>query len=292
VNANVNHRVVIVTGMSGAGKSSALKALEDLGYEAVDNLPLSLLPALVSGAPEDLPIAVGVDSRTREFSAERFTAMLEEVGQLAHVTPHLLFLDCDDEALMRRFTETRRRHPLADDRPVSVGIEMERSLMAPVLARADRVIDTSSMIVTDFRKAMQQRFQIAGRMPMRIFIQSFSYRNGLPRDADLVFDVRFLRNPHYVEALRPGTGKDPAVQDHIRGDQGFSEFWARLTGFLELLAPRFEEEGKSYLTIAVGCTGGRHRSVFVAESLAEWFAARGTGAELRHRELKEEGDNR
>ena len=283
------HRFVIVTGMSGAGKSSALKVLEDLGYEAVDNLPLSLLPALVSGAPERLPIAVGIDCRTRDFDSDAFTTMLERLGEVAHVTAHLLYLDCDDEALMRRYTETRRRHPLADDRPVSVGIEMERRLMAPVRARADTVIDTSTMIVTDFRKVMQQRFAIADVAAMQVFIQSFSYRNGLPRDADLVFDVRFLRNPHYDPALQPGTGREAAVQDYVRSDPGFDAFWARLTGLLELLAPRFEEEGKSYLTVAVVCTGGRHRSVFVAEALAEWFAARGIAAQLRHRELGEQG---
>tara|TARA_R110000787_G_scaffold16622_22_gene50724 strand:- start:61148 stop:62026 length:879 start_codon:yes stop_codon:yes gene_type:complete len=287
-----SRRIVIVTGMSGAGKSSALKVLEDLGYEAVDNLPLSLLPALIGGAAADQQVAVGVDIRTREFAADAFAGMLDELGQLAGEPPHLLYLDCETDALMRRFTETRRRHPLADDRPVSVGIDLERQRLAPVRERADTVIDTSTMIVSDFRKTMQQRFSLAGKPAMRVFLQSFSYRNGLPRDADLVFDVRFLRNPHYDPVLRPGTGQDQAVQDFIRTDPGFDDFWTRLTGLLELLAPRFEEEGKSYLTVAVGCTGGQHRSVFLAEALAGWFAERGVTAELRHRELNQQGGNK
>ena len=257
-----SRRIVIVTGMSGAGKSSALKVLEDLGYEAVDNLPLSLLPALIGGAAADQQVAVGVDIRTREFAADAFAGMLDELGQLA------------------------------GDRPVSVGIDLERQRLAPVRERADTVIDTSTMIVSDFRKTMQQRFSLAGKPAMRVFLQSFSYRNGLPRDADLVFDVRFLRNPHYDPVLRPGTGQDQAVQDFIRTDPGFDDFWTRLTGLLELLAPRFEEEGKSYLTVAVGCTGGQHRSVFLAEALAGWFAERGVTAELRHRELNQQGGNK
>ncbi len=282
--------VLLVTGVSGAGKSSALKALEDLGYEAVDNLPVSLIGRLVTPGDFPRPIAVGVDIRTRDFDAQGFLAELDRLSEGAGVAVRLLFMDCDDPVLVRRYAETRRRHPLADDRPVSDGLKRERAMMASVLARADLRIDTSEMAPADLKRALQGHFRIEGGSDLALFVTSFSYRLGLPRDADLVFDVRFLNNPHYDRALRPLTGLDPAVGRFIAADSKFKPFFANLTRLLEPLLAAYAAEGKSYLTIAVGCTGGRHRSVFVAERLANWLAGLGRAARLGHRDLDKSGN--
>ncbi|MBI5162443.1 MAG: RNase adapter RapZ [Magnetospirillum sp.] len=281
---------VIVTGMSGAGKTLALKALEDLGYEAVDNLPLSLLSSLVRpGDVPTRPLALGIDIRTRDFGVEQFLAEIDRLTGEAHLDLKLLFLDCDDETLGRRFTETRRRHPLAADRPLADGIRHERALVSPLLSRADVVIDTSNLPPGDFKRKMAVHFGVEDNRGVLVFVTSFAYRNGLPREADLVFDARFLSNPHYVEALRPLTGRDPGVAAHVAADPVFDDFFASLTRLLNPLLPRFAAEGKSYLTIAIGCTGGRHRSVFVAEKLAAWLTAMGARVEVRHRELEQGG---
>jgi UPF0042 nucleotide-binding protein len=200
----------------------------------------------------------------------------------------LIFLDCEDEVLRRRFTETRRRHPLALDRPVTDGIARERRLLAALRDRADQVIDTSGLAIGDLRRLLQAGAAPTETAKLAVFVVSFAYRNGLPRDADLVFDVRFLRNPHYVPELKPRTGKDPEVRSYVEADPAFAPWFERLTQWLRPLLPRFEEEGKSYLTVAVGCTGGRHRSVTIAERLAAWFAAEGRRAELRHRDIESE----
>lgn len=282
-------RIIVVTGMSGAGRSTALKALEDMGYEAVDNLPLSLLPALVGpGAAAARPLrptALGIDVRTRDFGIDAFRAALAPLSSTDRVAPFVLFLDCDDELLGRRYTETRRRHPLAVDRPVMDGIRLDRQRVSPLRERADLVIDTSALTAADLRRLLRGHFALDAAPGVTVSVTSFSYRHGLPREADLVFDVRFLENPHYLPALRPLTGRDGAVGDYIRRDPGFAPFFDGLTRLLMPLLPRYEREGKSYLTIAVGCTGGKHRSVFVAESLADWLAARGVRVGLVHREL-------
>jgi UPF0042 nucleotide-binding protein len=285
-----NAPVLLVTGVSGAGKSSALKALEDLGYEAVDNLPVSLIGRLVTPGDFPQPIAVGVDIRTRDFDSQSFLAELDRLSGRTGVAVRLLFIDCDDEVLVRRYEETRRRHPLADDRPVSDGLKRERAMMASVLARADLRIDTSEMALADLKRTLQGHFGIEGGGDLALFVTSFSYRLGLPRDADLVFDVRFLRNPHYDRALRPLTGLDPAVGRFIAADKKFKPFFANLTRLLEPLLAAYAAEGKSYLTIAVGCTGGRHRSVFVAERLVRWLAGLGRSARLGHRDLDKSGN--
>lgn len=279
-------RVVIVTGMSGAGRTSALKALEDLGYEAVDNLPLSLFTQLVrADAIPERPLAIGIDIRTRDFGASGVEATITGLIQETPIDVKLLFLDADDETLARRFTETRRRHPLAIDRPLLDGIGHERALLAPLKKRADTVVDTSRLAIGEFRHLMETQFGLESRHRLVIFVTSFSYRQGLPREADLVFDARFLANPHYVPELRPLTGRDGAVAAYVGADPSFDDYFARLTALLAPLLPRFAAEGKSYLTIAVGCTGGRHRSVFVAERLAAWLEGQGEAVELRHREL-------
>ncbi len=281
-------RLVIVTGMSGAGRTSCLKILEDQGFEAIDNLPIPLIERFVrldQGLERDL--AIGLDSRTRAFAPDRLVAL---VAELARANPavdvSLLFFDCDDEALQQRFTETRRRHPLAADRPVQDGIAAERVLLRPLRTAATLVIDTTLLTLPELKRLLTGHFATPDKHPgLIVSCVSFAYRSGLPREADLVFDVRFLENPHYVPALKPLTGLDPTVQAHIEADPGFAAFAATLEALLLPLLPRFRAEGKSYLTIAVGCTGGQHRSVFVTERLANAFRAAGYEVSTTHREL-------
>ena len=278
--------LVLVTGMSGAGKSTALKTLEDSGYEAVDNIPISLIPRLVgaaSGTPEAL--AVDVDIRTRDFSTGAFDAEIGPLLDRPDLDVRILFIDCEDEPLRRRFTETRRRHPLAADRPLIDGIRHERTLVGWLRSRAHVDIDTTSLAVGDLRRMVANAFSLEGRSQLSVFVTSFSYKYGIPREADLVFDARFLANPHYEEELTQLSGLDAAVGAYIEGDTGFAPFIDGVTNVMLPLLPRFESEGKSYLTIAVGCTGGRHRSVFVAKCLADRLRAGGRTVHLRHRDL-------
>jgi len=277
--------MVLVTGVSGAGKSSALNALEDMGYEAIDNVPLSLLDRLVTPGGFSHPVAVGVDIRTRDFGAQAFLDLLAGLRKHPDVQVGVLFLDADDQVLGRRYAETRRRHPLAIDRPVADGILQERALLAPLQEQADVVMDTSDMSLGDLKAAVEAGFPVQADPGLPIFVTSFSYRRGVPRDADLVFDVRFLRNPHYDLALRPLSGLDAAVGAHVAGDTGFDDFFRHLTDLIGPLLPRYAAEGKSYLTIAFGCTGGRHRSVFLAERLGAWLNGRGEKVRVRHRDL-------
>lgn len=279
-------RVVVVTGMSGAGKTTALKAFEDIGFEAVDNLPLLLLGGLVGSGPEGLkrPIALGIDVRTRDFDVVRLRTMLESLRLEQHLGVSLVFLDADDEVLARRFTETRRRHPVGGDLPVPDGIAIERRLLADLRGSADLVLDTSRLPVTELKGVLEAQFAGFGSDGLSVFVTSFGFRNGVPREADLVFDVRFLRNPHYVPDLKPLTGLDERVGAYVAGDADFAGFFDNLTRLLGPLLPRYEEEGKSYLTIAIGCTGGKHRSVFIAEKLAKWLADDAHRVIVRHRD--------
>lgn len=283
--------IVLVTGLSGAGKSSALKLLEDIGYEAVDNLPLFLLSRLVVPVEGHMPntvdahpVAIGTDVRTRDFGIEAFLSETERLRSLGGFNLRKVFLDCDIDILCRRYTETRRRHPLAQDRPVRDGVERERELLAPLRDAADVVIDTSSMTLGELKQTLIRHFSIDRPTGPGIFVQSFSYRGGVPRDADLVFDVRFLRNPHYVAELQPLTGQDARVGAHIAADPEFDRFFANLLSLLRPLLPRYFAEGKSYLTLAIGCTGGRHRSVYVAEKLASALRSDGQAVTIRHRD--------
>ena len=283
--------VLLVTGISGAGKTSALKALEDMGFEALDNVPLSLIGSLVLPGQRSLgahglerPIAIGVDIRTRDFKVDTVLRELNELTGEDDVEVRVLFLDCDDEELARRFAVTRHRHPLAGDRPLQDGIDHERRLVSRLRDRADLAIDTTGLGPGDLKHLLQGHFGQTSP-GLSIFVTSFSYRRGLPREADLVFDVRFLANPHYDAELRPLTGQDGAVAAFIAGDPGFEAFFASLTALLMPLLPRYVAEGKSALTVAVGCTGGRHRSVFVAERLADWLAENDKRVSVRHRDL-------
>jgi UPF0042 nucleotide-binding protein len=286
-------RVVLITGMSGAGHSSALKAFEDLGYEAVDNLPLGLLRGLVvadaaDGKSLERPVAIGVDIRTRGFGVDSLLREVDRLRAQPDLEMILLYLDCDDEVLRLRYTETRRRHPLVPDRPVPDGIRHEREMLAPLRQRADIVIDTSGHTVGHLKRRIAAQFGVDRPPAMAIFVTSFAYRRGLPREADLVFDVRFLDNPHYHPALRPLSGRDELVGNFIATDRDFAAFFKALTDLLGPLLPRYQAEGKSYFTIAVGCTGGRHRSVFVAERLAAWLTDQGRRVSLNHRDLEDD----
>ena len=287
--------VVLVTGMSGAGKSTALKVLEDLGYEAIDNLPLYLLSRLLAPKDDGLSaaplgaVAVDVDIRTRDFDADAFLSEITPLAARDDLALKLLFLDCDDNVLRRRFTETRRRHPLASDRPVVDGIAHERRLMLRLRDNADLVIDSSHLTIPEFRQLMTQHFALDAGPEMAVSVTSFSYRRGLPRAADLVFDVRFLANPHYVDALRPHTGKDADIAAYIENDPAFAPFFDSLSRMLLDLLPHYAREGKSYLTVAIGCTGGRHRSVYVAERLSRELNSHGQMVSVQHRDLASQG---
>jgi len=286
---------VIVTGMSGAGRATALRALEDFGYVAVDNVPLPLLGDLMrstAGSPGELaaPIAFGIDTRTYGFDAHDLARRMQELRLRADLAPRLLYLDCDTETLQRRYTESRRPHPLAPDRPVADGIADERRMIGRLRDSADLVIDTSTLAPHQFKQVLLGHFALGAAAGMRIAVMSFSYRRGVPREADLVFDVRFLKNPHYVPELKPLTGLDEAVAAFIETDPDYRPFIDRLEGLIGPLLPRFDAEGKSYLTIAIGCTGGRHRSVAVAKRLADWLRKTGRSVSLSHRDTDARGE--
>ena len=277
-------KLVLVTGMSGAGKSVALKTLEDVGYEAIDNIPLVLLPAITKVGGDASDMAVGVDIRSRDYTKEGFDSVVRGLKLDKDIDLSIVFLDCDDEVLRRRFTETRRKHPLAQDRLVLDGIQSERRLIGHIKEMADYIVDTSETSSTDLRRLIAGHVSGAKRS-LATHVMSFSFRRGIPREADMVFDARFLKNPHYVYELNQLTGLDRAVGDYIQTDQGFAGFFDNLTNLVTPLLPRFLEEGKSYLTIAVGCTGGKHRSVFVAEKLAHYISEQGFEADVSHRDI-------
>ncbi|MDB5367755.1 MAG: nucleotide-binding protein [Rhodospirillales bacterium] len=280
---NSGREIVLVTGLSGSGLSTALAVLEDLGYETIDNLPLFLIDPLL--AHEDWqghPVAIGVDSRTRDFSASSLRSLCARLG--LETRCRLLFVDASDEVLLRRFTETRRRHPLADDRPVADGIARDRALLEPLRSAADVVIDTSDLTIHETKRIIAGHFTLATTAGLRVSVVSFSYGRGLPREADLVFDVRFLRNPHYEPELQPLDGRDARVADYVRGDGGFAPFVDHLKSLLGPLLPAYRHEGKAYLTIAFGCTGGRHRSVFLAELIGAWIGDLGLDVTVAHRD--------
>lgn len=278
--------IILLTGISGAGKSHALKFFEDTGYEAIDNIPLSLLPMVTGPAENATKLVLGVDVRSREFSPEKLFSALAAWRKMPDCKATLVYLDCDDVVLQRRFTETRRKHPLASDRPVADGLRLERELLEPVRAKADVLLNTTNYSVHDLKRYIRDHFAEESS-ELLVFVTSFSFREGVPRDADMVIDVRFLANPHWVEELRAKTGKDAAVGEYISKDKDYPQFFENLCGMISPLLPRYREEGKSYFTIATGCTGGKHRSVFTAENLAGYLSGLGYKVGIRHRDLKE-----
>jgi len=280
-------RLCLVTGLSGAGKSTALKGLEDLGYEVVDNLPIKLVANLLPSVPgSEEALAIGVDARTRDFQIDAVLAEIDRLTERADLAVSVVYLDCEDETLRQRFTETRRRHPLADDRPISDGILRERRLMDRLRSRADLFVDTTNLLSADLRRILAGNFTLGEATGPMVFVTSFGFRYGLPREADLVFDVRFLRNPHYVEELRPLDGRNATIAQYVTEDAHFATFFDQLCAMIAPLLPRYEAEGKSYLTIAIGCTGGRHRSTVVTERLATHLGALpGVTVNIRHRDI-------
>ena len=284
-------RLVLVTGLSGAGKSTALNQFEDLGWEVADNIPLSLLSPLMReiGKYGGHNVAVGVDTRTRGFSAEDLVTHIDQLRDEGHSHLSLLFMECDEAVLQSRFVETRRRHPLASDRPVVDGIRLEQRLLSKLKTKSDFLIDSTLLALPDLRRILIGMFSLQDQTPLHTSFVSFSFKKGVPREADLVFDMRFLQNPHYIEELRVKTGQDSEVAGYIAKDSAYEPFMVQLENMLDLLLPRYVVEGKSYLTIAIGCTGGKHRSVCVAEKIHDRMKGRGYFTHLVHRDMIKSG---
>lgn len=280
-------QLLLVTGLAGAGKSTALDVLEDLGWETIDNFPVRMLKRLVTMADDSRgPLAIGVDSRTRGFVPTDIIALVKDLGARPDLALTSLFLDCAGGELERRFNETRRRHPMADGRPVLDGITAERELLEPLRRWAEVMIDTSAMTSNDLQTRMRELFAAPeAEAALTLTISSFGFARGMPPLADLVFDMRFLDNPHWVPGLKEQTGQDAAVGKHIAKDPAFAEAFDRIRDLLLLLLPRYAAQGKPYVHVAFGCTGGRHRSVYTAETMAQALRGAGFSPTVRHRNL-------
>ncbi len=281
-------RAVVVTGLSGSGKSTALRVLEDLGFYCIDNLPAALIPRFVelweSSHEEVGRVALGIDARAGRFLQD-LPRTLDDL-RASGVAVEVLYLDASDDVLVRRFSETRRPHPAAEGGSVADGIQREREALRPLREVADRILDTSAFTVHELRAALRDLIEHPETGRMTVTLVSFGYKYGLPSDADLAIDCRFLPNPFFVEELRPKTGLDPAVADYVLRREDTREFLARLESLLAFTLPRYQREGKSYLTIAIGCTGGRHRSVVLVEELQRRLAAAGHHVLVRHRDAE------
>ncbi len=281
-----SQRLVLVTGPSGAGRGTAIKVLEDIGFEGIDNLPLTLLPRLLEGPPITRPMALGIDPRNRDFSTAAFLELVDDLAGRPDTMAEVLYLDCREDVLLRRFSETRRRHPLAPDESPEIGIAREMDMLGPIRSRAGILIDTSDLSPHDLKDELLRWYDARETPQLSVSVQSFSYKRGLPSGVDMVLDVRFLRNPHWDKALRPLDGRARAVADYVEADPRFEPFFDRITGLVEMLLPAYLEEGKTHFALAFGCTGGRHRSVALAEKLTAALAAGGWQVSIRHRELE------
>ena len=279
-------RILLVTGLSGAGKTTALQVLEDLGWEAIDNFPIRLLSGLVGSEEEQqAPLAIGFDSRTRGFVPAEIIEQCKSLAGRDDVELLTLFIDCSTAEIERRYNETRRPHPMARGRPVAGGILAERELLEPLRRWADIVIDTTGLPANQLQQMVRERFADKEARDMTVTVSSFGFARGMPPLADLVFDMRFLDNPHWVDGLREQTGLDEAVAAHIEADPAFAPSFARIADTLRDLLPRYAAQGRSYLNIAFGCTGGRHRSVYSAERAAEVLREAGFSPTVLHRNL-------
>jgi UPF0042 nucleotide-binding protein len=278
-------RILLVTGMLGAGKTTALRELEDLGWEAIDNFPMRLINRLVGGEAGEHPLAIGFDCRTRGFDPADIIERVKKLQARDDVVVNTLFLDCAGNELERRFNETRRRHRLAQDAPVTTGIAAERELLSPLRRWAEALIDTTHFSTNDLQQRIRELFAETAPSEMTVTITSFGFARGMPPVADLVFDMRFLDNPHWDPELRELTGLDERVGSHVARDPAFESAFARIRDLLVELLPRYAAQGKRYVNIAFGCTGGRHRSVFVAERIAEALREGGFSPTVLHRNL-------
>ncbi|MDB2552189.1 RNase adapter RapZ [Paracoccus sp. (in: a-proteobacteria)] len=279
-------RLVLVTGPSGAGRSTAINALEDMGFEAIDNLPLSLIPRLLDGPSRPEPLALGLDVRNRDFSSANVIELIDRLTRDPRYAPEVLYLDCDPDVLVRRYNETRRRHPLTPDSAPLGGVTAEVDLLQPIRARADVLVDTSELSPHDLKAELTRWFDVRQGRRLSVSLHSFSYKRGVPRGVDMMFDCRFLSNPHWQPELRALTGLDRQVQDFVRDDERFAEFFQRVRELILFLLPAHIEEGKTHLAVGFGCTGGKHRSVTMAELMALALAEAGWPVSIRHRELE------
>ncbi|MGI9367635.1 MAG: RNase adapter RapZ [Ruegeria sp.] len=283
---NTQRRLVLVTGPSGAGRSTAIHVLEDLGFEAIDNLPMGLLSPLLEGPVPQSPMALGIDARNRDFSTIGFLELIAKLGRTESLDLTTLYLDCSDEVLLRRFSETRRRHPMASDASPESGILQEKELLQPIREIADTLIDSSALNVHQLREEVERWFAPKGGRHLAVSIESFSYKRGLPRGLDMVFDCRFLANPYWEPELRAADGRNPDVADYVRQDTNYAPFFERVVDLLQMLLPSFRAEGKAHLSVAFGCTGGQHRSVAIAGAVAKALADGGQQVSIRHREME------
>ncbi len=289
--ASTRQTILLVTGLSGAGKSTVLKTLEDIGWEAVDNFPIRLagplldIPGGSGRSGPSIPLALGFDSRTRGFKVEQLIEQMKSLQTNPDLNIQTLFLDCAGTEIERRYSETRRRHPLAQDRPAIDGISLERMMMEPLRRWAETVIDTSRLSAHELQTEIRERFSSEATARTTVTITSFGFSRGVPHNADLVFDVRFLRNPHWDNDLRPMTGLDAQVSAYVEGDAKYAEAMAKIRELLSFLLPLYDEQGKAYVNIAFGCTGGRHRSVHVAEQFGKWLREEGFSPTVSHRNL-------
>lgn len=282
-------KLIIVSGLSGSGKSVALHTLEDLGYYCIDNLPAGLLSALalelqLAAKPVE-NIAIGIDARNLPQSLQQFSEILDQL-KAQGISNEILFITCDPPTLIKRFSETRRRHPLSNENvSLAEAVELERQLLEPIARRADLFIDTSQTTIHQLRDLVHQRVERREESRLSLMFESFGFKHGIPSDADFVFDVRCLPNPHWQPELRALTGRDEAVAEYLDSEEQVTAMVENLTGFLDTWIPAFEADNRSYLTIAIGCTGGQHRSVYLVEKLARHFEGRYPNITTRHREL-------
>lgn len=279
-------RVVLVTGPSGAGRTTSVRALEDFGFEVIDNLPLSMVDRLLAGPKMSRPIALGIDVRNRDFSVEVFLRVIDHLTQDPEIEVQLLYLDCGEDELIRRYSETRRKHPLLPDEAPINGIAQERALLVPIRNKADILIDTTGLSPHDLWSEIETVFGMGRSTTTLLSVQSFSFRRGVPRGVDFVFDCRFLRNPHWEPTLREKDGRDSDVLEYIAKDAAFAPFVDQIIAMMDVALPAFKNNGKPHLSIAFGCTGGQHRSVAVTEFVTDALAEKALQVSKRHRELE------